>query len=55
MTAVYETIVVETHGHVGVIRLNRPHKLNAWNTPMREEIVQALLRFDADDGIGAII
>ena len=48
-------IQLERRERVGVIRLNRPEKLNAWNAPMREEIVQALLAYDADDGIGAII
>jgi enoyl-CoA hydratase/carnithine racemase len=48
-------IQLETAERVAVIRLNRPEKLNAWNTPMREEIVQALLAFDADDRVGAII
>ena len=48
-------ILLERQGRVGIIRLNRPEKLNAWNAPMREEIVQALLAYDADDGIGSII
>jgi len=48
-------IEIESSDRVGLIRLNRPEILNAWNTPMREEIVQALLAFDADDGIGAIV
>ena len=29
MAEAYETILVETHGPVGVIRLNRPQALNA--------------------------
>ena len=48
-------IQLEAADRVAVIRLNRPEKLNAWNAPMREEIVQALLAFDADAAIGAII
>ncbi|MBE7416798.1 MAG: enoyl-CoA hydratase/isomerase family protein [Ideonella sp.] len=48
-------ILLERQGRVGIIRLNRPEKLNAWNAQMREEIVQALLAYDADEGIGSII
>jgi enoyl-CoA hydratase/carnithine racemase len=29
-------------GRVGVITLNKPAKLNAWDRPMRDEIVAAL-------------
>lgn len=48
-------ILLERQARVGIIRLNRPEKLNAWNAEMREEIVQALLAFDADPEVGAII
>lgn len=48
-------ILLERQGRVAIIRLNRPEKLNAWNAQMREEIVQALLAFDADPDVGAII
>jgi enoyl-CoA hydratase/carnithine racemase len=40
---------------VGLIRLNRPHKLNAWNGAMREEIMAALLSFDAEPAVRAIV
>jgi enoyl-CoA hydratase len=42
-------------GRVGVITLHKPHKLNAWDKPMRDEIVAALRRYDADNGIGALV
>jgi enoyl-CoA hydratase/carnithine racemase len=48
-------IQLEAHGAVALIRLNRPDKLNAWNAPMRTEIVEALRRFDADEEVGAIV
>ncbi len=50
-----EFVIVEQSDRVGVIRLDRPAKLNAWNTEMRSAIVHALKTFDADEGIGAII
>lgn len=50
-----EFVEVERSDRVGVIRLNRPAKLNAWNADMRKAIVHALQTFDADADIGAII
>lgn len=52
---VYETILVETHGKTGLIRLNRPQALNAINTLLTQELRAALQIFDADDSIGAIV
>jgi enoyl-CoA hydratase len=51
----YETLLVETHGRVGLIRLNRPKALNALNAQIISELSQALDAFDADVGIGAIV
>jgi enoyl-CoA hydratase len=51
----YETILVETHGKVGLVRLNRPQVLNALNDQLMTELGQALSAFDADDHIGAMV
>ena len=51
----YELIVVETHGRVGLITLNRPKALNALNDQLVTEIGTALDGFEADEGIGAIV
>ena len=51
----YANIIVETHGRVGLIRLNRPQALNALNTPLIDELNLALGAFEADAGIGAIV
>ena len=51
----YEEILTETHGRVGVIRLNRPRKLNAWTNTMSGEIIDAMRAWNDDAGIGAII
>ena len=51
----YENILVETHGRVGLIRLNRPRQLNALNDALMDELGAALLAFDADDAIGCIV
>ncbi|GAB3554954.1 enoyl-CoA hydratase [Noviherbaspirillum agri] len=51
----YGNILVETHGKVGLIRLNRPKALNALNDQLMDELGDALFKFDADDGIGCIV
>ncbi|MBK1871007.1 enoyl-CoA hydratase [Taklimakanibacter albus] len=51
----YETILVETHDAVGLIRLNRPQALNALNATLVAELGQALAQFDKDEKIGAIV
>jgi enoyl-CoA hydratase len=51
----YQNILVETHGRVGLIRLNRPQALNALCDAMMQELGDQLLAFDADPGIGAIV
>ena len=48
-------ILLDVTDRVGVITLNRPAKLNAWNREMRNEIVEALKQFDADENVAAII
>jgi enoyl-CoA hydratase len=48
-------ILTERTGRVGVITLNRPRQLNALNDALMDALGEALLRFDADDGIGAIV
>ncbi len=50
-----EMILVETHGAVGLIRLNRPKALNALCDQLMAELGQQLLAFDADPAIGAIV
>ena len=51
----YEMILVETHGAVGLIRLNRPQALNALCDQLMTELGQQLLAFDVDPAIGAIV
>jgi enoyl-CoA hydratase/carnithine racemase len=51
----YETILVETRDHVGLLRLNRPKALNALNSTLLSELMQALEAFDADPAIGAVV
>ena len=40
---------------IGTITLNKPEKLNAWDTPMRMEVKKALEEWNADSSVRAII
>ncbi len=51
----YENILIEIHGKVGLITLNRPAALNALNDKLMDELGHALLSFDANDDIGCMI
>jgi enoyl-CoA hydratase len=51
----YQNIIVETHGRVGLIKLNRPQALNALSSPLIEDLNKALEAFEADPEIGAIV
>jgi enoyl-CoA hydratase len=51
----YANILVETHGRVGLVRLNRPQALNALNAALIEDLNQALAGFEADPEIGAMV
>jgi enoyl-CoA hydratase len=51
----YETLIVTTEGKVGLITLNRPEALNALNALLIRELNTALMDFEADSNIGAIV
>lgn len=50
-----DVIIVEREGRVGVITLNRPKVLNALNDALMDRLGAALVEFDADEGVGAIV
>jgi enoyl-CoA hydratase len=54
-TTAPEMILVETHGRVGLIRLNRPQVLNALCDQLMAELGAQLQAFDADPAIGAVV
>jgi enoyl-CoA hydratase len=51
----FENIIVETHGNVGLIRLNRPQALNALSPALIKELGQALDNFEADENIRCMV
>jgi len=51
----YANIIVETHGRVGLIKLNRPQALNALNAALIDELNVALGLFEKDADIAALV
>lgn len=51
----YTTILTETRGRVGLVQLNRPQAMNAFNLAMLGEVFDALEAFDKDQDVGAIV
>ncbi len=51
----YETLLVEQHDRVTLIRLNRPQALNALNSQVLADLTAALRVFDADPGQGCAV
>lgn len=50
----YETLELERRGPVAIIRLNRPDALNAWNTELGDELLDAVRRVAHDDAVRAV-
>ena len=55
MSKTYETIVIELHEQVGLVRINRPKVRNALNSTVLFELAEALETFDNDPGVGAMV
>lgn len=51
----YETIATEIRDRILTITLNRPDRLNAFNSTMLDELLRVLDEADADDEVRAII
>src|SRR3990172_7702875 len=51
----YETILYEKRGRIGLITLNRPEKLNAWNPRMESEFIDCVTRAAQDRQVGALV
>jgi enoyl-CoA hydratase len=50
-----QAVLTETHGKVGLIRINRPEAMNALNNDVVDGIGAAIDQFEADDNIGCIV
>jgi enoyl-CoA hydratase len=51
----YADLLIENHGKVVVIRLNRPKAMNALNDNMMNELGHALYQYDADPAVNVIV
>jgi enoyl-CoA hydratase len=51
----YECILTESDDGVGIITLNRPDALNAFNKQLMDEVTDAVRKFEADDAIGCLV
>ena len=51
----YETILVETRGAVTLITINRPQALNALNSQVLDDLIDAFARFEADASQGCAV
>lgn len=50
-----ETLIIEIHTHVALIRLNRPEALNALNQQLMSELATTLQAMDTDDSVRCIV
>jgi 2-(1,2-epoxy-1,2-dihydrophenyl)acetyl-CoA isomerase len=50
-----DLLVEKFDGGVGVVTLNRPHRLNALSSSLRVELSQALDDFEQDEEVGCIV
>lgn len=51
----YKTLVIEQHGRVCLIKLNRPDALNAINQPLTADLIDAVEAADIDPNVGCIV
>ncbi|CTQ59977.1 enoyl-CoA hydratase-related protein [Roseibium album] len=51
----FETIETGIRDRVATIRLNRPRQLNALNTQVMEEVLEAAAAFEADKKVGCLV
>ncbi|OGO51402.1 MAG: hypothetical protein A2148_11685 [Chloroflexi bacterium RBG_16_68_14] len=51
----HEMIITEQRGRVGVVKLNRPEKLNALHPTMMAETRQQIEAWNADPSVGAMV
>jgi enoyl-CoA hydratase/carnithine racemase len=51
----YRNIIVEKEDGWAMIRLNRPHKLNAYNSDMEEELLKAVSDIESDNNVKVVI
>jgi enoyl-CoA hydratase/carnithine racemase len=51
----YETVLYDVSDGVATVTLNRPERLNAWNTLLGAELGDAMAEADGDDDVRAVV
>jgi 2-(1,2-epoxy-1,2-dihydrophenyl)acetyl-CoA isomerase len=51
----YETVLIERHGSVAVVSLNRPEALNSFNGALRRELLLAARAVNADPQVRVVV
>lgn len=51
----YQTLLYQVEGGVATITLNRPDKLNSFNTPMHKEFLGVLRQVERDEAVRAVV
>jgi 2-(1,2-epoxy-1,2-dihydrophenyl)acetyl-CoA isomerase len=51
----YQTVLVERHGSVAVVSLNRPDKLNSFDGALRRELLLAVREVNDDDSVRVVV
>lgn len=51
----YENILLETHGNVTLIKLNRPKALNALSPDLTRDLAEALDILEADESVAVVV
>ena len=51
----YKTIILEGQNSAGVLKLNRPNKLNAFNMQMLDDMLDAIDQVNKNDNIKSLI
>lgn len=50
-----DAVLTKLEDGIATLTLNKPHKLNAWDTPMRQEVARHLNAWNGDGKVRAII
>ena len=51
----YQTLLIERHDAVTLVRLNRPQALNALNSQVLSELIEVMAAYDADDAARCLV
>jgi len=51
----YQSIIFDSQDRIGLLKLNRPEKLNAFGGPIRDEILDVLAKIAADDTVRVLV